>query len=169
MEILIDFTALILLYIFKFFKKWKSQGKDKLIVNTLIYIYISFVLFFTIMPIITSLPHIFDHPYVPMNFNAFDDVFNSRGDFIRQVVLNVIMMIPFGFLLPITNKKINFKKIILYTFLFSLCIELLQPLINGVRSADVTDLITNTLGGIIGYIFYMIFKPVITKVFKELK
>ena len=121
------------------------------------------------MPIITSLPHIFDHPYVPMNFNAFDDVFNSRGDFIRQVVLNVIMMIPFGFLLPITNKKINFKKIILYTFLFSLCIELLQPLINGVRSADVTDLITNTLGGIIGYIFYMIFKPVITKVFKELK
>ena len=90
MEILIDFTALILLYIFKFFKKWKSQGKDKLIVNTLIYIYISFVLFFTIMPIITFLPHIFDHPYVPMNFNAFDDVFNSRGDFIRQVVLNVI-------------------------------------------------------------------------------
>ena len=169
MEILIDFTALILLYIFKFFKKWKSQGKDKLIVNTLIYIYISFVLFFTIMPIITSLPRIFDHPYVPMNFNAFDDVFNSRGDFIRQVVLNVIMMIPFGFLLPITNKKINFKKIILYTFLFSLCIELLQPLINGVRSADVTDLITNTLGGIIGYIFYIIFKPVITKVFKELK
>ncbi len=166
MEILIDFTALGLLYIFKFFKKWKSHGRDKLIVNTLIYIYISFVLFFTIMPIITSLPFVFDHPYVPMNFNAFDDVFNSRGDFIRQVVLNVIMMIPFGFLLPITNKKINFKKIILYTFLFSLCIELLQPLINGVRSADVTDLITNTLGGIIGYVFNLIFKPIITKINK---
>lgn len=169
MKIVIDFVFLILIYIFIFFKKWKNKGKDKLIINTLMYIYISFVLYFTLMPIITSLPHIFDHSYVFMNMNLFSDVFGGRGDFVRQVLLNVIMTIPFGFLLPISNKKNNFVKVIFYTFLFSLCIELLQPLINGVRSSDITDLITNTCGGIIGYMFYLMFNPIINRILKNVK
>lgn len=169
MKIVVDFIVLIILYIFVFLKKWKKQGKDKLVIKTLMYIYISFVLFFTLMPIIASLPHIFDHSYVFMNMNLFSDVFGGRGDFVRQVLLNVIMTIPFGFLLPLTNKKYNFIKVVLYTFLFSLCIELLQPLINGVRSSDITDLVTNTCGGIIGYIFYLIFKPLIHKILSIIK
>ena len=44
---LIDFAVLFFLYAFVFFKKWKSRGRDILIVNTLMYIYLSFVLFFT--------------------------------------------------------------------------------------------------------------------------
>lgn len=40
------------------------------------------------------------------------------------------------------------------TLALSLSIELLQPLINSARSADITDVITNTAGGLIGYIFY---------------
>ena len=64
---LIDFAALFFLYAFVFFKKWKSRGRDVLIVNTLMYIYLSFVLFFTLMPIITSIPFILNHPYTPMN------------------------------------------------------------------------------------------------------
>ena len=39
-------------------------------------------------------------------------------------------------------------------------IELLQPLIDGFRSADITDLITNTIGGIVGYGFYVLFRHV---------
>ena len=31
-------------------------------------------------------------------------------------------------------------------------IELLQPLISGARSSDITDVITNTVGGILGYL-----------------
>ena len=56
-----------------------------------------------------------------------------------------------------------------YTFLLSLGIELLQPLINGVRSADITDLLTNVMGGIIGYVMYLIFKPLTTKILNYLK
>lgn len=33
----------------------------------------------------------------------------------------------------------------------SLSIELLQPFLNGARSADITDVITNTAGGLLGY------------------
>ena len=55
MKEIIDFIVLIVIYIFIFYKKWKSQGKDVLFVNTIMYIYLSFVLYFTLMPIITSL------------------------------------------------------------------------------------------------------------------
>ena len=146
MKELVVFVVLIIIYFGKFYKKWKEKGKDILFINTFMYIYLSFVLYFTLMPIITSLPFIFNHPYVPMNFVPFIDVLNGRGDFFRQVALNVIMTIPFGFLLPLVKKdKIKLLKVIFYTFLLSLSIELLQPLINGVRSADITDLITNVI------------------------
>ena len=170
MKELVDFVVLFILYIFIFYKKWKVKGKDILFINTIMYIYLSFVLYFTLMPIITSLPFVFNHSYVPMNLVPFIDVSTGRGDFIRQVVLNIVMTIPFGFLLPlIKNKKINLMKTILYTFLLSLGIEILQPLINDFRLSDITDLVTNILGGIIGYILYLIFKPLTTKILSYIK
>ena len=170
MKVLVDFAFLIIIYFWKFYKKWKEKGRDVLLVNTTMYIYLSFVLYFTLMPIITSLPFIFNHPYTPMNLVPFIDITFGRGDFVRQVGLNIIMTIPFGFLVPLAKKE-NTKllKVILYTFLLSLGIELLQPLINGIRSADITDLITNVIGGIIGYIMYLIFKPLTTKIVNYLK
>ena len=134
------------------------------------YIYLSFVLYFTLMPIISALPFVFNHSYVPMNLVPFIDILDDRGDFIRQVVLSIIMTIPFWFLLPlIKNKRTNLIKIVLYTFLLSLSIELLQPLINGFRSSDITDLITNVLGRIIGYILYIVFNPLTTKILSYIK
>ncbi len=163
MKIIIDFIVLIMLYIFIFYKKWKKKGKDILLINTTMYIYLSFVLYFTLMPIITSLPFIFNHPYNLMNLIPFVDLINGRGDFIKQIILNIIMTIPFGFLFPLSNKS-NFIKTICYTILLSLIIELLQPLLNGFRSSDITDIITNTMGGVIGYIMYLIFKPITIKI-----
>ena len=170
MKELVDFIFLIIIYFWKFYKKWKEKGRDVLLVNTTMYIYLSFVLYFTLMPIITSLPFIFNHPYTPMNLVPFIDVLNSRGDFVRQVGLNVIMTIPFGFLMPLVKKEnARLLKVVFYTFLLSLGIELLQPLINGTRSSDITDLITNVLGGIIGYIIFLIFKPLTTKILNYIK
>lgn len=148
-----------------FYKKWKARGKDVLFINTTIYIYLSFVLYFTLMPITTSLPFIFNHPYDAMNMTPFIDVLNGRGDFARQVGLNVLMTVPFGFLVPLTEKKnVKIFKVVLYTFLLSLGIELLQPLIDGFRSSDITDIITNVTGGIIGYIIYLVLRPVTTRI-----
>lgn len=122
------------------------------------------------MPIVTSLPFMFNHPYTPMNLVPFIDVSLGRGDFIRQVGLNVIMTIPFGFLFPLTKKEnTNFFKTIIFCFLLSFIIEVLQPLINGFRSSDITDIITNITGGVIGYLFYIIFKPLTSKILKLIR
>ena len=161
MKYLIDFAALALLYAFVFFRKWKLKGKDVLLVNTLMYIYFSFVLYFTLMPVITSLPFILNHPYKPMNLVPFIDVSMGTGDFSRQVILNIIMTMPFGFLLPLTqNKTARLGRTVFFCFMMSLGIEILQPLIDGCRSSDITDIITNVTGGMLGYAFHIIFKPV---------
>ncbi len=102
----IDFTVLVFLYAFVFFRKWRTQGRDKLLVNTLMYAYLSLVLYFTMMPVVASIPFMLDHPYKPMNLG----------------------------------------------------IELLQPFFD--RSSDVTDLITNVIGGALGYGLYAVFKPI---------
>ena len=161
MKYLIDIIALVLLYTFVFFRKWKLKGKDVLLVNTLMYVYLSFVLYFTLMPVITSLPFILNHPYKLMNMVPFVDVLTGRGDFVRQMLLTVIMMLPFGFLFPMTHDPaVGFCRTVFFCFFISLGIELLQPLINGFRSADITDLITNVIGGMVGYVLYIVFRPI---------
>jgi len=167
-QYIIDFTALMFLYAFAFFRKWRPQGKDVLLVNTLMYAYLSLVLFFTMMPVIASIPFILDHPYTPMNLVPFIDVSLGRGDFFRQVVLNVIMTLPFGFLFPlIRDKRAKFGVTVFFCFLMSLGIELLQPFFD--RSSDITDLITNLIGGVLGYGLYAIFKPITFWVLERLK
>lgn len=175
MKILLDFIILVAIYFFFFRKKWAAKGKDVLFINTLMYIYLSFVIYFTLMPLITSLPHalshlIFDRQYSPMNLTPFVDVLYSRGDFIRQITLNIIMTIPFGFLLPLArSKNPTLPKTIIYTLLLSLGIELLQLLLKNGRSSDITDVITNVIGGVIGYLFYLLFRPLTQKVLDYIK
>lgn len=159
---------LVLLYAFIFFRKWRPQGKGVLLVNTLLYSYLSFVLFFTMMPVIASIPFVLNHPYEPMNLVPFIDVSLGRGDFFRQVVLNVIMTLPFGFLFPLTrDKRAKFSVTVFSCFLMSLGIEILQPFFN--RSSDITDLITNVIGGVLGYGLYAIFKPLTFWVLERLE
>ena len=164
----VDFTVLVFLYAFVLFKRWRTQGRDILLVNTLMYAYLSLVLYFTMMPVVVSIPFILDHPYKPMNLVPFIDVSLGRGDFFRQVFLNIVMTLPFGFLFPLTRgKKAKFGVTVFFCFMMSLGIELLQPFFD--RSSDITDLITNIIGGALGYGLYTIFKPITFWILKRLK
>lgn len=105
---------------------------------------------FNIFPLI----NLFDH----FNYQVF-----------RQCILNVIMFIPFGILLPLTFQyEFNVKKIFCLSLSFSVFIELTQLAISyfwigaSYRACDINDLIFNTVGGIIGYLllkgWYSIFR-----------
>lgn len=164
----IDFAVLAFLYAVVFFRKWRTQGRDRLLVNTLMYIYLSLVLYFTMMPVIVSIPFVLNHPYKPMNLVPFIDVSLGRGDFSRQVFLNIIMTMPFGFLFPLTrDKRSKFGATVFSCFLMSLGIELLQPFFG--RSSDITDLMTNMAGGALGYGLYVVFKPAALWVLERVK
>ncbi|MCI8508584.1 MAG: VanZ family protein [Lachnospiraceae bacterium] len=67
---------------------------------------------------------------------------------------NVVAFMPFGALIRwVIDRKIRWFQAVGYTFLFSLCVELLQ-LVAKVGVFDVDDLILNTLGGLLGFIVY---------------
>lgn len=130
--------------------RWR---KKDLYFHTLIYIYLVAVFLLTLSPCILSISSVFSHPYQPMMMQPFRDIVAGYENADWQVVLNVILFIPLGFLLP-EIRKVNIKHILLVSFTISLSIELVQPLLNVSRCSDITDIICNTLGGLLGYIIY---------------
>lgn len=78
---------------------------------------------------------------------------------IKNIFGNILLLFPFGVMLPILWRKFNnIRNTLLYSFLFSLGIEIIQLLSyyvgNWGRSFDIDDIILNTFGAWIGYIFY---------------
>lgn len=68
----------------------------------------------------------------------------------KQLMTNVAMLVPFGLLLPMAFPRLRrWWKTALWVAGFILCVETAQYFIG--RSADVDDLIMNTLGGVLGY------------------
>ena len=74
-----------------------------------------------------------------------------------MVTLNLLLFVPLGFLITAVFKKINFnyKKVLLSGCVFSCSIEFLQ-LFAG-RFFEIDDIIANTLGTLIGYLFWQSF------------
>lgn len=74
------------------------------------------------------------------------------GAVILNLLGNLIVFFPLGFLIPIwTERKMRFVSILLLSFAFSLVIETIQ-LVSKVGVFDVDDLLLNTIGGILGWI-----------------
>lgn len=70
--------------------------------------------------------------------------------------LNIIMLIPLGFLVPLIWKDYRkWNKTILLGAGFSLMIEISQLVTT--RATDINDLIANTLGALIGYVIWKVF------------
>lgn len=87
-------------------------------------------------------------------FIKYRDVIGWEG-FIVNIFGNVLAFAPFGFLLPIVSKQNrSFFCAVLYSFEFSLFIELIQ-LSFQVGTFDVDDLLMNTIGGMLGYLFFL--------------
>lgn len=90
--------------------------------------------------------------HVDLHFNLIPliDIATSPLDYIRNTILNIILFVPLGFLLPAVWKEYRlFKRTAWAGFLLSLFIEILQ--IFTFRLTDVDDLITNTAGAVLGY------------------
>ena len=166
MMLFTDFAALFSLYILVLFPRWKKQGADMLCIRTLMYAHFSLVLRVTLMPLLVTLPFWGEIPYTPMNTVPFIDVKLQRGDFMRQIGLNTLLLLPYGFLRPLTQKEFCFFGTVLRVFLISLMIEVLQPFTG--RTSDITDLITNTAGGAAAYVISACFRPMTGAVLKKM-
>lgn len=71
----------------------------------------------------------------------------------REMLENVLVFIPLGLLFGINGKHLNFWRKAGMISAISLAVEIIQ-FIFGIGITDVTDFITNTLGGLIGLGLY---------------
>jgi glycopeptide antibiotics resistance protein len=163
--VLIFLFALIWIGIITFLRLRKKKSFVYLILFTIFYVYLFKVLDYTLFQFQSLLLLKYFMPNLILNGQTAEESINLipvvslTPQDLKTSLLNILLMIPFGFGLPfITNLRM--KKIVFIGALFSIAIELLQ-LITGLvakttfRIADINDVIFNTVGVAIGYILFM--------------
>lgn len=86
--------------------------------------------------------------------NLFDSIHATP---IEDLMLNIILFVPLGFLLPYIWPKLNAWKTILLAFAVSTVIETTQYLAHW-GCLDMDDIINNTFGACIGYSCFKLYK-----------
>jgi glycopeptide antibiotics resistance protein len=93
---------------------------------------------------------VLDHQTRSLNLIPF--VGSSRANLV-ETVYNFVVFVPFGLLLGVNLKQISFWRKLAFIFIFSVTAELIQFVL-AIGTTDVTDVITNTFGGLLGLILY---------------
>lgn len=92
-------------------------------------------------------------------------IINGKVDS-SEILANVLVFIPFGIYICMLKQEWSFIKKIAPIFITSLIFETLQFFF-AIGATDITDLIGNTLGGIIGIgVFYVFLKAFKAKSYK---
>lgn len=100
-----------------------------------------------------SIDNIYRQPNVIPFREIINDLAGNAGDSALNLLGNMAIFLPFGFLIPIVSDRHNLK-IILIPLLTSVVIETVQ-LFEG-RRCDIDDVILNTAGAIIGWALFRI-------------
>ena len=93
---------------------------------------------------------------VSNNFMPFREILRYKiGSkyFLWNVVGNIMIFIPFGFIVSLILDSPKVNKPLIITFITSLTIELVQMFIG--RSFDIDDIILNCIGGIVGWLLFI--------------
>lgn len=92
-----------------------------------------------------------------VNYIPFTEIFRYKigsSMFLYNVLGNIIAFIPFGFFISYYLKAKKITPLFLVTLVTSSCVEFVQ--LNIGRSFDVDDVILNVIGGMLGYLLYII-------------
>ncbi len=124
---------------------YKRQNMAKFFMVLIFALYSMAVFSLVGIPAITTLRVDFKFNLIPLI-----DIFNSPVEYIKNTILNVLLFMPMGFLLPVIWKDYrSIRKTVFTGLAVSIMIELLQ--IFTFRLTDIDDLITNTFGTFLGY------------------
>ena len=91
-----------------------------------------------------------------LNISNYED----KAESVVNIVGNLILFVPTGIILPIVYRQTDsLKNVTLAGFCMSLGIELIQ-LVFPNSTTDIDDLILNTLGTVVGYGIYRLFRRI---------
>jgi glycopeptide antibiotics resistance protein len=157
----------------KFFFKSNLEIFDFLLIITFD-IYLIKLISICFFPIITDKNAGFDNTYIIFNLVPFNSIYNiaissNFSTFAKQILGNLILLAPFSIFLSFFLSKTKPVKILIYSILFSIFIELTQFLIDNYidlaksKIIDIDDVILNSFGAAIGILIYILIKGPIEK------
>ena len=126
--------------------------------------YLVCVLFLTLMPQAGSAQGEAKANLIPF-FSVIYAVNSGHTTAMYLIILNIILFVPMGVLLPCVFKKAEpFWVTALLSLGATLTIEMIQIFLPG-RAFDIDDVLFNAIGAVLGYAFYAAF----TRIFKQKK
>ena len=97
----------------------------------------------------------------PMPFGDYIAIANrTPGVSVWDIILNVVLFLPLGFLLSAIKQTWNWQNVLLSGFGFSFCIESMQFIFSkGIAQTD--DLMHNSLGTLLGYFIFQMMRKIV--------
>ncbi|MEO7117432.1 MAG: VanZ family protein, partial [Candidatus Limnocylindrales bacterium] len=156
----IAFVALALVLVWALLVAWRSRSgaagsamwastKDVALVMA-----VAAILIFTIQPSATARPdwaHINLIPFQDL-LRSIDTVGRARDAAIANLIGNVVLFVPLGVGLALRFGRLGVGLAVVLVSGLSMGVESLQALWPIGRSADITDVLMNTLGGLVGFV-----------------
>ena len=131
-----DLCVLGLVFALRILPRRRKWPRSRFLLSCGLYIYFCGVLRVTLLPVV--------------------DLLYGWGDSVGQILLNMLLFLPFGALVPLRTGRGLFLTL-LQAAACSATIELVQPFFD--RSCDITDFITNTVGCACGYLVGLPLRP----------
>lgn len=118
--------------------------------NILLFLYIFTLTFLILFKLSLDIPSL----VTTRSINLIPFYYDKETTFhLKEIIENILIFIPLGLLLKM--KDLSPKKIFLLGFLLSFTYEFLQYIFS-IGAADITDIIANTIGAILGSLVYSI-------------
>lgn len=157
----------------------KMKRNYKFVIGILLFIYI--VLLFKVM-VLKDVPMLRVGP-ITLNFGGTQTgdpnyipfktiipyLFGSAGWLIGglNILGNILLLVPVGFLLPFIFIKLNWKQILVLAVISGLIIEGMQVFLH-VGIFDIDDVILNGFGVMVGFWMYVLFQKIMSSSYRRL-
>lgn len=129
-----------------------KNKKLTLFVFSVYLLLLSWLILMKLLPSFDLLPHMRSLNLIPFRETLF---INNKINF-KDIIYNILAFVPLGVYLKIFFKKWPIWKIVVTGLIVSLSFETIQYLF-AIGCSDITDLITNTTGTLIGIDVYSLF------------
>lgn len=109
-----------------------------------------------------------DPNYIPFK-TIMPYLFGSAGWLIGglNILGNILLLVPVGFLLPFIFKKVNWKQILVVAVLSGMIIEGMQVVLH-VGIFDIDDVILNGLGVLLGFWLFLLFQKIMSSSYQRI-
>jgi glycopeptide antibiotics resistance protein len=135
-------------------KKITTLNMRKILPRGLLALYLMVLIWLVLFKLKFNISSVLNHHHRSLNLIPFaaPSIVNGAVNY-GEMILNCMLFIPFGLLLNVNFKKAGFLPKLTFILAFSLTAELIQYIF-AIGATDITDVITNTLGGFLGLKLY---------------